>query len=360
MGLSIDDARTAYFARRRRDGRSERVTDGYRRRLLDFQNFMDDRHPAATADMGVITTTMLNTYLDARYKEGEAKGTTAQRTIVLRSFFTFCNTEIEEIEWPKGNPAARLRIPKVPTKLHKLPTFEQVKAALNRLDFYVVRINEMAREQNVRPFGERWLDDPNRTTVHLRNKVIVWTGLMAGLREDEMGKLCWQDIQWDGDPMINVEHGKGDKRRKVPISDELLPIYQELFAHEKGIGRGQPTTRVLCSTRTGGKNAKPGAARLSNQTIYQVVTGLFAGLFPGYDTIAPHDLRRLCATHWYKNGRKINTIRVLLGHESIQTTQRYLGVDEEEMIAAVNNLPMGEILRKKESTRLDRRKAQEA
>jgi len=56
----------------------------------------------------------------------------------------------------------------------------------------------------------------------------------------------------------------------------------------------------------------------------------------GLDRLAPHDLRRTCAKLCRKNGGKLEQIAFLLGHSSIQTTERYLG-SEQELAIAVND-----------------------
>jgi integrase len=56
----------------------------------------------------------------------------------------------------------------------------------------------------------------------------------------------------------------------------------------------------------------------------------------GLNRLAPHDLRRTCAKIIRKNGGKLEQIAFLLGHSSIQTTERYLG-SEQELEIAVND-----------------------
>jgi site-specific recombinase XerD len=56
----------------------------------------------------------------------------------------------------------------------------------------------------------------------------------------------------------------------------------------------------------------------------------------GVAKLAPHDLRRTCARLCRKRGGDLEQIKFLLGHASIQTTERYLGA-EQDFISAVND-----------------------
>ena len=56
------------------------------------------------------------------------------------------------------------------------------------------------------------------------------------------------------------------------------------------------------------------------------------------DHFGAHDLRRTCAKLCRKNGGDLEQIKFLLGHSSIQTTERYLGSDQEIVVAVNDNL----------------------
>ena len=58
----------------------------------------------------------------------------------------------------------------------------------------------------------------------------------------------------------------------------------------------------------------------------------------GLERLAPHDLRRTCAKLCRKNGGELEQIAFLLGHSSIQTTERYLGSEQDIEIAVNDNL----------------------
>lgn len=73
--------------------------------------------------------------------------------------------------------------------------------------------------------------------------------------------------------------------------------------------------------------------QLSEKAIYRVVEQFARDIAPG---IGPHDLRRTCAKLCRAEGGELEQIQILLGHASIQTTERYLGTDQD-LIHAPND-----------------------
>jgi integrase/recombinase XerD len=73
---------------------------------------------------------------------------------------------------------------------------------------------------------------------------------------------------------------------------------------------------------------------LSDDAVYTLVRRSGAAI--GHPDLAPHDLRRTCAKLCRKAGGELEQIQMLLGHASIQTTERYLGT-EQDLVNAVND-----------------------
>jgi integrase len=76
------------------------------------------------------------------------------------------------------------------------------------------------------------------------------------------------------------------------------------------------------------------AQPLSEDAIYTLVRKCGAAI--GHPDLAPHDLRRTCAKLCRKAGGELEQIQFLLGHASIQTTERYLG-SQQDLVQAVND-----------------------
>ena len=76
--------------------------------------------------------------------------------------------------------------------------------------------------------------------------------------------------------------------------------------------------------------------RMTDQAIYNIVVGYAEQLEK--DGIAPHDLRRTFAKLAHKGGSPIDQIQLSLGHDSIQTTEKYLGVEQDLTDAPCDHL----------------------
>ena len=149
----------------------------------------------------------------------------------------------------------------------------------------------------------------------LRDKVVLSLLLGAGLRRDELVNLEWKDIKRQGERMVLAIKGKGAKNRTVPISDKLYKTLLEWQAETGANGR------IARSIRKGGQVGKS----LSGQAVLDIVRTYGQEL--DKPELAPHDLRRTYARLGYDNGIDIGQISLSLGHESIATTQRYLGIE---------------------------------
>ena len=155
------------------------------------------------------------------------------------------------------------------------------------------------------------LPDPS-TTIGLRDLAILAVMLGAGLRRAEVVSLQLYHFQRrDGRWVILDLVGKGSKIRTVPI-----PLWVKravsAWCEAAGITEGLVFRRV----RVGGKVG----ASLSDRSIYDIVAR--------YSDVAPHDLRRTWAKLAHKGGAPIEQISLSLGHSSILTTEKYLGVDQ--------------------------------
>jgi len=75
---------------------------------------------------------------------------------------------------------------------------------------------------------------------------------------------------------------------------------------------------------------------MSPKVLWDVVRA--AAARAGIDRLAPHDLRRTCARLCHLAGGELDQIQFLLGHVSIQTTERYLGCKQKLRVAANNRL----------------------
>ena len=150
-----------------------------------------------------------------------------------------------------------------------------------------------------------------------RNRAILETLYGSGLRVSELTQLNLSNLFFK-EEMIRVT-GKGNKQRLVPMgshSKKYLNIYIRDFRNHQNID--QNSQDIVFINRNG--------RFLTRQMIFTMIRRL------GNETgirkqIGPHSFRHSFATHLLENGADLRTIQVLLGHESITTTEIYTHLD---------------------------------
>lgn len=167
--------------------------------------------------------------------------------------------------------------------------------------------------------AQRLLDAPSDATVKgIRDRAILAVLLGCGLRREECSSLRVEHIQQREGRWVVVDLvGKRNKMRSVP-----MPSWAKVAVDEWVKLAGITSGAVFLSIRRGGNVQADG---MTSQAIRDVVAeySKAVGL-----TVAPHDLRRSFAKLAHKGGAPIDQIQLSLGHSSIQTTERYLGVDQ--------------------------------
>jgi site-specific recombinase XerD len=183
--------------------------------------------------------------------------------------------------------------------------------------------NWLTREQ-----ARRLLQKPDpRTLKGKRDRAILGLLLGCGLRREELVQLRVEDLQQREGRWLAVDLlGKGRRRRTVPVPG-WIKTWIEDWASAAGVIEG-------CVFRAINKGGHVWGEGLTANVIWSVVQD-YAGEI-GVGKLAPHDLRRTCAKLCRATGGDIEQIQFLLGHASIQTTERYLGT-RQNLTAAVND-----------------------
>jgi len=154
-----------------------------------------------------------------------------------------------------------------------------------------------------------------------RNRSIIETLYGCGLRVSELINLRLSDLFFD-EGFIKVT-GKGDKQRFVPIStytQKYINIYVKHIRNHQKIDDN--FSDILYLNRRG--------KQLTRVMIFHIIKDLTAKA--GIDkNISPHSLRHSFATHLLENGADLRSIQLLLGHESITTTEIYLHLDKQQL-----------------------------
>lgn len=160
-----------------------------------------------------------------------------------------------------------------------------------------------------------------------RDRALLAILLACGLRRHEIAELTLDHFQkreehW---AIVNLV-GKGGHIRTIPMPDWVYRLLSDWML-AAGIQDGRLFRRVSSA-------GKPWGDGVTEKLVWHVVKEFAARI--GSDRLAPHDLRRTCARLCRAAGGELEQIQFLLGHVSVQTTERYLGCTQR-IASAVND-----------------------
>jgi integrase/recombinase XerC len=223
-------------------------------------------------------------FLSHLYEKGLGKTSVARSLAAVRSFYHWMAQEgiVEQ------NPAALVATPKLPKKLPRVPTIEEMNTVLD------------GQMPEVAAFPER-------------DRLMLELLYGCGIRNSELIGINLDDIRLSSEAVLI--RGKGKKERYVPFGESVkvaLTIYlqprQQLLAQHK-----RNTSALLINQRGG---------RLTTRSVGRIIKKIAVakGLSPD---VHPHTLRHAFGTHLLEEGADLRAIQEMLGHERLSTTQRY-------------------------------------
>ncbi len=176
--------------------------------------------------------------------------------------------------------------------------------------------------------AQKLLNAPDATTTKgLRDRAILAVLLGCGLRRSEVAALTMGHVQQrDGRWCIVDLRGKHGRVRTVP-----MPTWVKVAIDAWTSAAGVADRYVFRPVNRAGQVQGVG---LSEKVVWQLLQGYAAAA--GVPGIAPHDLRRTCAKLCRAAGGELEQIQMLLGHASVQTTERYLGT-KQDLVHAPND-----------------------
>jgi integrase/recombinase XerD len=214
----------------------------------------------------------------------------------LKSFFSYLIFE----DFRNDNPMELIETPKTGRKLPDTLAVEEIDALISAID---LSSNE----------GER-------------NRAILETVYGCGLRVSELVDLKISDLFFE-EGFIKIT-GKGNKQRFVPVGDltqKIIEIYKNNIRTHVNIQKGFEDTLFL--NRRG--------RQLTRAMIFTIIKDL-AVKINLTKNISPHTLRHSFATHLLENGADLRSIQLMLGHESITTTEIYVHLDRKYLTEVIN------------------------
>ena len=156
-----------------------------------------------------------------------------------------------------------------------------------------------------------------------RDMLIIDTLYSTGIRRDELIKIKLNDLLFD-ENLIKIQ-GKRNKERLVPILPSLLQNINNYIKLRSNI---KSSINNLFITKKG--------TQIGPSLVYRVVKKYFSKVSSKVK-ISPHVLRHSFATHLLNNGAGINTIKEILGHSSLASTQIYTKIKLPKIISDYKN-----------------------
>ena len=215
----------------------------------------------------------------------------------LKSFFSYLIFE----DYRADNPMELIEAPRLGKKLPDTLYIDDIDNLIAAIDLST-------------PEGER-------------NRAILETLYGCGLRVSEITTLKISDLFFD-EGFIKIT-GKGNKQRFVPIANatqKYIELYRNKIRNHLDIKKGFEDTLFL--NRRG--------KQLTRAMIFTIIKSL-AIKINLQKNISPHTLRHSFATHLLENGADLRSIQMMLGHESITTTEIYVHLDRKHLTQIVNS-----------------------
>lgn len=257
---------------------SPHTIKAYATDLEQFSEFVGD------LDWKHIDHVTIRSFLSHLYDRGLSKTSVARALAALRSLYKWMGRE----GVVNQNPAKLVATPKLPKKLPRVPTIEELNGVLD---------TEM----------------PESAAFPSRDRVIFELLYGCGIRNSELVGINLDDIHWQREAIL--VRGKGKKQRLVPFGDSAKAAVQDYFSErQKVLNEAKKTDSALLLNRRGG--------RITTRSIGRIVKAIAVAKGLPSD-VHPHTLRHAFGTHMLEEGADLRAIQELLGHERLSTTQRY-------------------------------------
>jgi integrase/recombinase XerC len=267
---------------------SPHTIKAYQQDLESFADYMGSRK------WGEIDHVTIRSFLSSLYDKGLGKTSVARALAAVRSLYRWLAQEgiVEQ------NPAALVSTPKLPKKLPRVPTVEEMNSVLD------------GNMPEIASFPER-------------DRLMLELLYGCGIRNSELVGINNDDIRLSAEAILI--RGKGKKERYVPFGDAVksaLAVY--LPARQLVLSEFRKSTPALLINQRGG--------RLTTRSVGRVVKKIAVAKGLSAD-VHPHTLRHAFGTHMLEEGADLRAIQEMLGHERLSTTQRYTQLSMKHLIS---------------------------
>ena len=268
-------------------GLSENTVQSYRLDLTALCDWLDNND----LSLETLDAVDLQGFLGERLEKGYKATSTARMLSAIRKLFQYLYREKYRVD----DPSAVLSSPKLPSRLPKYLTEQQVSDLLNTPD----------------------VDVP----LELRDKAMLELLYATGLRVTELVSLTIENMSVQQGVVRVI--GKGNKERIVPMGEEAAYWVRQFMLYGRPVLlNGQSSDVVFPSQR---------AQQMTRQTFWHRVKHYAILADIDADALSPHVLRHAFATHLVNHGADLRVVQMLLGHTDLSTTQIYTHVAKERL-----------------------------
>jgi integrase/recombinase XerC len=233
-------------------------------------------------------------FLSHLYERGLSKASVARSLAAVRSLYRWLAREGIVVQ----NPALLVSTPKLPKKLPRVPTIEEMNSVFSG-------------------------NLPESSSFPEREQLMLELLYGCGIRNSELIGINIEDVSTANEAILI--RGKGKKERYVPFGNSAsnaLSTY--LPARQKILSETRKLTPALLINQRGG--------RLTTRSVGRIIKKIAVakGLSPD---VHPHTLRHAFGAHMLEEGADLRAIQELLGHERLSTTQRYTQLSMKHVLA---------------------------
>jgi integrase/recombinase XerC len=274
----IPEAVAKFLRTLRERNASPHTVKAYAGDLKNFSAYLGAR------DWRAIDQVTIRGFLSHLYEQGLSKTSVSRSLAAVRSLYRWLAQQgvLEQ------NPAALVTTPKLPKKLPRVPTIEEMHLVLDS-------------------------DMPELASFPQRDRLMLELLYGCGIRNSELVSMNVDDVRLSTE--VILVRGKGKKERYVPFGDSVRSALAAYLPARQGvIAERKKRTPALLINRRGG--------RLTTRSVGRIVKKIAVakGLSPD---VHPHTLRHAFGTHLLEEGADLRAIQEMLGHERLSTTQRY-------------------------------------
>ena len=263
-------------------GLSRNTIDAYKNDLIGFFDYFRN-----IENLDEIKRNNFSEYTMFLASNNISASSITRKIASIKGFFKYVSANREI----KANPALAINSPKLPKRLPKVITFEEIKKLLN-----------------------------NRLTV--KEKAVFELLYATGLRVSELVNLEIKNVDFKNNLIKTT--GKGSKERFVPVGKKAKAALNEYLKQRELILK----TKFGSNHKENAIFINDNGKKITRQWVYNFIKKQGETI---HKQISPHTIRHSFATHLLENGADLRAVQELLGHSSVVTTQLYTHISKKRL-----------------------------